>query len=376
VSRRSPFVIDLSDADRVRLEAVVRKQTAERRQVVRARIVLAAAGGVENAVIAERVGVALNTVIKWRKRFFAEGMAGLIDQKRSGRPRSFSPVVVTEVKALACQLPASTGVPLSRWSCKDLAAELVGQSVVEAISASTVWRILDSDAIRPWLHKMWIFPRDPLFALKAARALDLYGRVFEGQPLGEREFVICADEKTSIQARCRCHPTLPPGRARLMRIEHEYERKGAVAYLAAYDVHRARVFGRTENTTGIEPFGRLVEAVMTAEPYASADRVFWIVDNGSSHRGQRSIDRLQGAWPTLRLVHLPIHASWLDQAEIYFSIVGRKVLKPNDCFDTDQIAQRLAAFEARYNQHAVPFDWRFGRDDLAKLLTRLERHAA
>jgi len=165
--------------------------------------------------------------------------------------------------------------------------------VVAAISAATVWRVLNGDAIRPWLHRSWIFPRDPHFAAKAKVALDLYARVFEGEPLGNREFVICADEKTSIQARCRCHPSLPPGRARLMRFEHEYERRGALAYLAAYDVHRAVVMGRCEDTTGIVPFGRLVEQVMTAEPYASAERVFWIVDNGSSHRGRASIDRLQ-----------------------------------------------------------------------------------
>ncbi|MGH9093745.1 MAG: IS630 family transposase, partial [Acidimicrobiales bacterium] len=135
--------------------------------------------------------------------------------------------------------------------------------MVSAISASTVWRILRGDAIRPWFHRMWIFPRDPTFAAKAARALDLYARTFEGRPLGDDEYVICADEKTSIQARCRCHPTLPPGRARLMRVEHEYHRRGALAYLAAYDVHRAKVMGRTDDTTGIVPFGRLVEQVMT-----------------------------------------------------------------------------------------------------------------
>jgi DDE superfamily endonuclease len=284
--------------------------------------------------------------------------------------------VVAEVKQLACELPATTGVPLSRWSCAELARELVARAVVTAISAATVWRALDHDAIRPWFHRSWIFPRDPGFAAKAAVALDLYAGVFEGRPLGEGEFVVCADEKTSIQARCRCHPALPPGRARLMRVEHEYGRGGALAYLAAYDVHRAKVMGRCEATTGIVPFGRLVEQVMTAEPYASAERVFWIVDNGSSHRGQASVDRLQGEWPKLRLIHLPVHASWLDQCEIYFSIVQRKVVNPNDFADVAQIAERLAAFEARYNAAARPFDWSFGRDDLAKLLARLDRHQA
>jgi hypothetical protein len=139
--------------------------------------------------------------------------------------------------------------------------------------------------------------------------LDLYQRRFVGERLGPEEFVISADEKTSIPARCRRHPTRPPARAQAMRVEYEYERGGALAYLVAWDVHRARLFGRCEATTGIAPFGRLVEQVMASEPYASAKRVFWVVDNGTSPRGQASIDRLEGDWPNLRLVHLPVHAS-------------------------------------------------------------------
>jgi hypothetical protein len=289
-------------------------------------------------------------------------------------PGPFPPLVVAEIKELACELPATSGVPLSRWSCRELAEELVTRHVVGSISASTVWRVLDGDAIRPWFHQSWIFPRDPDFAAKAAVALDLYARVFDGQPLGDDEYVICADEKTSIQCRCRCHPTLPPGRARMMRVNHEYERGGALAYLAAYDVHHAHAMGRCEASTGIVPFGRLVEQVMTVEPYASAERVFWIVDNGSSHRGEASIRRLESAWPTLRLIHLPVHASWLDQCEIYFSIVQRKVVKPNDFTTLEEITERLARFEERYNQRAVPFDWTFGRDDLDKLCARLDAH--
>jgi hypothetical protein len=204
--------------------------------------------------------------------------------------------------------------------------------------------------------------------------LDLYDRVFQDQELEPDAYVVSADEKTSIQARCRRHASLPPGVARAMRIEHEYERGGALAYLAAWDVHQAQLFGRCEPSTGIQPFDRLVEQVMTTEPYASATRVFWIVDNGSSHRGQASIARLQGAWENLRLVHLPIHASWLNQVEIYFSVVQRKVLTPNDFLDLAEVQRRLLAFQRRYQQTATPFDWRFTRADLAKLLNRLDEH--
>jgi hypothetical protein len=197
--------------------------------------------------------------------------------------------VVVEVKAIACELPAVRAVPLGRWSLSELREEVITTGLVDQVSVSTLWRWLDQDAIKPWRHRSWIFPRDPDFAAKAGRVVDLYARRFQGRRLEPGEFVVSADEKTSIQARCRCHPTLPPGVARTMRVEHEYERGGALAYLAAWDVHQARLFGRCEATTGIAPFGRLVDQVMTAEPYASARRVFWVVDNGSSHRGQASI---------------------------------------------------------------------------------------
>ena len=159
-----------------------------------------------------------------------------------------------------------------------------------------------------------------------------------------------------------------------MRVSHDYHRRGAIAYLAAYDVHRAQVFGRCEDSTGIEPFTALVTQVMTQEPYASADRVFWIVDNGSSHRGKKAIDRLAKQYPNAIMVHTPVHASWLNQMEIFFSITQRKVLTPNDFTDLDRLEKRLADFETRYNQAARPFKWKFTTNDLADLPQRLEQH--
>jgi transposase len=366
--------VRLTASQRKLLKARARTATAAYRQVLRAKIVLLASAGLANATIARRLDVTVNTVRKWRGRFGAEGLAGLADRPRSGRPRIYPAAVVAYAKAIACELPATKGVPLSRWSLGELRAELLAAGVVDDVSTSTLWRWLEADAIKPWRHRSWIFPRDPDFAAKAGRVLDLYQRTFHGHQLAADEFVISADEKTSIQARCRCHATLPPAAARAMRVEHEYDRGGALAYLAAWDVHHARLFGRCEPTTGIAPFGRLVDQVMTTEPYASAHRVFWVVDNGSSHRGQASIDRLQGRWANLTLVHLPVHASWLNQVEIYFSVVQRKVLTPNDFTDLAEVEQRLLAFQARYEQAAVPFDWRFTRSDLDRLLRRLDDH--
>lgn len=340
--------------------------------MVRARIVLLAADGARNVDIAEKVGVCVDVVSKWRKRFCLRGLAGLKDLPRSGRPRTFGSEVVAGVKALACEPPEQRGVPLSRWSSHELAAQAVSEGLVDAISSSTVRRWLHADAIKPWRYRSWIFPRDPNFADKAARVLDLYARTFEGVALGPNDYVISADEKSQLQALHRCHPTRPPGPGHVAQVEFEYERGGTLAYMGAYDVHRAHLIGTIAEKTGIVPFMELVDKVMTQEPYASARRVYWVVDNGSSHNGQRSIDRMTTAWPTARLVHLPVHASWLNQIEIVFSIIQRKVIKPADFADLAVLADRLCRFEDRYNQTARPFDWRFTRGDLTNMLQRLD----
>ena len=298
--------------------------------------------------------------------------ASRTERGRAGRA-VFPPEEIACVKAVACE-PPDEGAPLSRRSSADVHRLVIERGVSDA-SRSTILRWLAEDAIRPWRYRSWIFPTDPHFAEKAGRVLDLYEGRFEGKLLHPGELVICADEKPSIQARRRIHETLPPtpGIPRGQRVEHTYERGGALTYLAAWDVRRGRVFGRSEPKGGIEPFDRLVWQVMTKEPYASAPRVFWIVDNGSSHRGQKSVERLERRWPNLKLIHTPLHASWLNQIEIYFSIVQRKALQPNDFADLASVARRLNEFERYYNQVAQPFGWKFTRTDLEELLERLDR---
>jgi DDE superfamily endonuclease len=263
---------------------------------------------------------------------------------------------------------------LAHWSVSDLRREVVAKGIVAQISGTTLWRWLGQDALRPWRHRSWIFPRDPLFAAKAGPVLDLYHRQWRGKPLGKRDFVISADEKTSIQARRRKHPTLPPASGRPIYVEHEYARVGAWAYLAAWDVQRAKLFGRCERKTSSAAFDRLVAQLMAQEPYRSARRVFWIVDNASIHRGQPASDRLRARWPNLILVHTPVHASWLNQIEIYFSIVQRKLLTPSDFVSLDELETALLKFQLRYEQSAKPFEWTYTRRDLNRLLVKLRRH--
>jgi hypothetical protein len=253
-------------------------------------------------------------------------------------------------------------------------ADLTARSAAalgKSISPSTVRRILDADAIKPWQYEHWIFPRDPQFAAKAGVLVDLYAGLWQGQRLRKDEYILSADEKTSIQARIRCHATLPPGPGRPRRLEPEYERGGALQYLAAWDVRRGYVWGRCEPKTGLVPFARLVAQVMAQEPYRSARRVFWVVDNGSSHRGEAARGRLRESYPRAVLVHTPVHASWLNQVEIYFSIIQRKVLTPNDFADLAEVELRLRLYEALSNRHPRPFQWKFDRPKLLGFLRRM-----
>ena len=278
--------------------------------------------------------------------------------------------MVAEVKALACELPAKLGLPLSRFSRPELRLHVLAAGIVAAISGVTIWRWLNEDALRPWYRRSWIFPRDPEFATKAGRVLDLYHRHWNGRTLREDEFVISADEKTQIPIRTRCHPITPPAPGRPLRVEHEYRRHGVCVYIAAWDVHRARLFGEVLEKISIVAFDALVAHVMSQEPYRSARRVFWIVDGGTIHRGQRAVDRLQGQFNNLTLVHLPKHASWLNQIEIYFSILQRKALTPADFSSQNDVAARILGFQEHYQQIAQPFEWKFTRRDLDKLVAR------
>jgi DDE superfamily endonuclease len=285
----------------------------------------------------------------------------------------FPPLDRALIQALACEVVAETGQPLSRQSLADLTRR-AKKSLDKPVSRSTVWRVLHEAAIKPWQYDHWIFPRDPAFAKKAAPILDLYAGHWKGRALGPKDFVLSSDEKTSIQARRRVHAETPPKRKRRRRVEPEYKRMGALQYMAAWDVGRGTVLGRCEAKTGIEPFGRLVDQILEQEPYSAAERLFLIVDNGSSHRGKASVRRLRARDRRLILVHTPVHASWLNQVEIYFSILQRKVLTPNDFADLDALRIRLGLYEELTNRRPKPFAWKFTRQELAEWLERAARH--
>jgi hypothetical protein len=269
--------------------------------------------------------------------------------------------------AIACEFPAQRAQPLSRYSWAD--RQRVGAADPDGwLRRRTLWRILPRADLKPWRQPRWSDARAPAVAAKAGRVLDWYAGRWEEAPRGPNDYVVRADEQTSRQARARIHPGTPPQPGRPARDEFEYPRRGAGQDLAAGDVHRGRIFGRGEARTGIAPFGRLGAPGMRPAPDRSARRVFWIVDSGSSHRGATAVRRLERQYPNRRLVHVPIHARWLNPIAIDISIIQRKVLTPNDFPHCKAVAARLRAVEARGNAAPRPFAWRFTRADLERQL--------
>jgi transposase len=366
--------VTLAAAERKTLKKRAGGAKTPYRDRLRAQIVLAAACRRDNARIARDLGVAVDTVRKWRGRFAARRLAGLTDLPRPGRPRQISALLRAAVVALACQLPAATGVPLSRWTGPELAAEIGKAGLASPISVSSVWRILAEHPIRPWQYRSWIYPRDPQFEARATVILGLYQGFYGGEPLRPGDRLLSFDAKPSIQARGRCRPTAPAAAGKPVRVEHEYVRHGALALLAGLDVHTGNVFAATPAATGITPFMDLIGQVMERPEYRSAPRVFVTVDNGSDHRGQAAIDRLAKAHPNAIMIHTPVHASWLNQIEIFFSIIQKKVVSPNDFSGLDELSRTLLAFVDRYNQTARPFNWKFTASDLTALLRRISEH--
>ena len=291
-------------------------------------------------------------------------------------PGLYPPEDSIVVKGLACDRPTDNRRrPLSRFSVWDVYERALLHDI--SLSYSTVWRLLSRDALRPWLQEQWLFPRDPFLRERAAPLLDLYHGRWQGAPLPGlatgRTAVLCADEMTGLQATSRLHASLPPAPGRRGRYEFEYARHGTLCYTAFLNVFTGRVFGESGESNGIEPFERTLKHALHGL-CPQAERVFLIVDNGSAHHPSTSPARIQAQYPQVEVVHLPVHSSWLNQIEIYFSIVQRKLLTPSDWSSTDELARGLARFQCRYNARADPFHWKWDRNDLDEYIERLSQH--
>lgn len=280
----------------------------------------------------------------------------------------FPPEQRVQVIACACEWPSAYDLPLSHFSVRELLGYVESQPDLPRLSLSTLWRWLSEHALRPWRQLSWIFPRDPHFLDKASPVLDLYQGLWKGEPLGPDDFVISADEKPGIQALERIQAPRPAIPGHPAHFEHEYKRHGTQAYLAALDIQSGRVFGQVHDKTGIRPFMSLVDHVMRRKPYRTARRVFWIVDNGASHQPSTFPERLRERYPNAITVHLPIHASWLNQVEIYFSIIQRKLIRHGHFPSQSALRHSILDFQYHYNHTAKPFHWSFTAAELRQRL--------
>jgi len=374
---RAPYKyrIKLSGREKQELRQAKKKGRKDARLVIRILIILWADTGRTIARTAELLGCCEQTVLNWRKRFLerrSEGpVAALMDLPRSGRPVIYGAQERAQIVATVCEILRDHELPLSRFSISDLHRIVVKEEGLAHLSHGSLARILAEDALKPWRYHYWLFPRDPDFVSKACVVLDLYAGFWEGQRLGPDEYLLSADEKT-IQVLKRCHPGLAAIPGYEQRVEFEYERLGTVAYHVAWDVFRARIFGRVAPNTCIATFNQLVDLVMTQEPYRDSARTFWIVDGGCAHHPNTFPARLKGMYPNAVAVLLPTHSSWLNQIEIYLSIVQRKVLTPMDVANEAALTERLLSFQDYYQETAKPFSWKFTAADLKKRLDALK----
>ena len=351
--RRSAWTITLDFRTRTTLQHWLQRRKTPVGLVRCARAMLLLEQGHSCVQTAKWVGLADYHVRKWAKRFQEGGVAGLREKPRSGRPPVFAPEVALHLVKLACERPDHVGSSLSQWDGPELARRLKADGVVSTISADTVERILRSHKLKPWRHHLWLsadVPRDQHFAQQVSDLVHLYTR-----PLADKEMVVCADEKTNLQPRPRRASTLPTRPGHPTRLEHGYKRAGALHLFAAFDTRTGKVYARTEVRKRQKEFIALLTQLDREIP-PSISRISVVLDNSSVHKGKQVRAWLQ-AHPRFVCWFLPVHCSWMNQIEQWFSIVQRKRLRISDFTDLDHLAERLMAFVAEWNAHAHPFNW-------------------
>jgi len=354
----SPLV--LTDEQRHHLESVRRRPTAPQRLVERALIVLAAADGRPLRAIARDMGLRRATVRKWCRRFACEGIAGLADSARPGRPRLISASQRCLVIATACEDPQAHGLGgHSNWSGSLLAQVLTLTGRITRISARSVQRILRAAAIKPHRCAYWKQPIDPNFEAKMRPVIDLYLNPPADGP------VVCADEKTCMQALQRRFPDRLPNRpGQLRRRAVEYVRHGTRCLTAGLFVHTGKIIGMVTLSRPKEVFLDFLNLLDAHVPKGQV--IHLVLDNLNTHRGSH-IEAWLAAHPgRLTIYYLPFHASWLNQIELWFNTLQRRCLRLGDFPSGDHLAAKILAFIDTYNRrHAHPYRWTYTGEPLA-----------
>jgi transposase len=336
--------MDLTPEERQELERIVRAETSEQRAVLRARVVLLADEGRSTNEIMDVLGVSKPVVIKWRSRFVTMRLDGLRDAPGRGRPRVLGADIRLRIATEACRPPEG----MTHWSTRELAAHIGGVSHV------TVHRVLSAEKIKPHLQEMWLNSQDPDFEAKQADIIGLY----LNPP--ENALVLCVDEKTGVQALGRKAPDKPVCPGTPARREFEYLRHGTKSLLAALAVHEGIVTGQCYDRHTHTEF---LDFLQTLDKLYTSGELHLIVDNLSVHKHE-NVQRWLESHPRIKFHFTPTHASWLNQIEIWFSILGRKILKRGIFNSKDELVANILDYIEKYNRTARPFRWTYTGDPL------------
>lgn len=331
----------------------------------RAELILLAADGVSNREAGRRVGMHYNQVAVWRRRYEEFGLAGLVDEERSGRPPVYGHDDVLRLVKTVTEPPPDSA---TRWTMQALAGRMAEHGI--GISASQAWRICRALDLKPWQTESWMTSHDPDFWEKAGDVCALY------LDPPENAMVWSVDEKTGIQAKSRVNPTKPAvpapaapaggdttseatkPRGKPVRQEFEYKRNGTAMLFAALDVHGGEVAGWVADSSRSTNFVAFLGDLIASTP-AGLD-LHCIVDNLSAHKSKEVAEFL--ALPENAHVHLhytPTHASWLNQVELFFSIMQRRLLRSGEFASVDDLTRRIIEFINDYNRKAKPFKWTY-----------------
>ena len=341
--------VEIAADDQAELERIVRSSTAEVRMVERAQIVLCAAEGRSAAEIGRLVGCSTNTAQKWRARYEQDGIAGLRDLPRSGKPLIYSQADRARLIAKACTRPPETpeGAQQERWTYEQL-----GQAV--GMSRAQAHTILARADIKPHLTDYWVMSdfSDPEFEERLKGVCGLY----VNPP--ENVLVVSIDEKTGIQAKAPTKPDILPAPGRTTRREHEYIRNGTQCLFACLRVHEGDVLAMTSKTRNRFDLIRFLDQLDSEIPVVEGQQIIAVSDNLST-RATEEVQEWLAAHPRWSFQFTPTHASWLNQVEIFFSILYRRLLKHGIFFSEEDLAEQMLAFIETYNQTAKPFKWTY-----------------
>lgn len=344
--------IRLTEPQRSSLEEVARTQKVEFRAGLRARIVLLLASGLSVSEVSRRLSITRVTVRQWRDRFGLVGeLDGLGDLPRSGRPPRVALEVRCELVKLACTRPDPKRTKFRDTWTREALREALRRETGCLLSVTEIGRILHAEGMRPHRVRLWLHSPDPGFRAKVRKICRLY----TSPPPGA--IVLCVDEKTCIQALGRRFPTRSAGPGRPVRLEFEYKRHGTRTLIGAFNIRTGEVFAHARPHRAASDLMAFMEDLARRYP---TGEVYIVWDNLNIHEGDEWARFNERHGSRFRFVYTPLHASWVNQIEIWFGILQRRVLRHGDFQNAQDLARRLLAFVRHWNRReAHPFRWTF-----------------